>query len=84
MEENIFDMENNRITVEQLENKIYTLQDYITTISNVIDEMWKYHPENPDFKNPITECKELKKLKLEMEGDIQDMEVKLNILKNVM
>ena len=77
-------MEENRRTVAELEDEIVTLQNYIITISNVIDEMWKYHPENPNFLNPITECKELKKRKLVIEGKIQDIDVKLSILKNTM
>ena len=77
-------MEENRRTVAELEDEIVTLQNYIITISNVIDEMWKYHPENPNFLNPITECRELKKRKLVIEGKIQDIDVKLSILKNTM
>ena len=77
-------MEENRRTVAELEDEILTLQNYIITISNVIDEMWKYHPENPNFLNPITECKELKKRKLVIENKIQDIDIKLSILKNTM
>jgi len=77
-------MEENRRTVAELEDEILTLQNYIITISNVIDEMWKYHPENLNFLNPITECKELKKRKIEIEGKIKDIDIKLSILKNIM
>tara|TARA_R100000951_G_C2574832_1_gene159999 strand:- start:476 stop:676 length:201 start_codon:yes stop_codon:yes gene_type:complete len=41
--------------------------------SNYLDEVWRYHPSNPNFVNPIKKHKEIK-------DRIDELERKINIL----
>lgn len=41
--------------------------------SNYLDEVWRYHPSNPGFVNPIKKHKEIK-------DRIDELERKINIL----
>jgi len=47
-----------------------------------LDEMWKYHPGNPDFINPIKAYDELKKSIAYLEGKINDLDLKIKTLKS--
>jgi hypothetical protein len=48
----------------------------------MLDEFWQYHPSNPDFSNPITAYDDLKKLILNLELKLVDLESKINHLKS--
>lgn len=41
--------------------------------SNYLDEIWRYHPSNPNFVNPLKEYKEIK-------DRLNKLERKINIL----
>lgn len=41
--------------------------------SNYLDEVWRYHPSNPNFINPLKVYKELK-------DKLDELERKINIL----
>ena len=43
-----------------LENKAIDLQNTIIHEYNVLEELWRYHPANENFVNPIKEHEILK------------------------
>ena len=52
----IVDME-----LQDLENELVDVQNQLISNYDVLEEMWAYHPANPDFINPIKAYDELKK-----------------------
>jgi uncharacterized coiled-coil DUF342 family protein len=73
----IVDME-----LQDLENEILSLQNQLISDCDVLDEMWKYHPANPEFVNPIRAYDELKKSISYLEGKLADLELKIKTLKS--
>lgn len=73
----IVDME-----LQDLENEILSLQNQLISDCDVLDEMWKYHPANPEFVNPIRAYDELKKSITYLEGKLADLELKIKTLKS--
>jgi|TARA_R110002074_G_scaffold71920_2_gene165950 hypothetical protein len=63
------------ITQEQMDQdntKSELIQDLIAT-STVIDELWRYHPENPNKKDIIEEFNILKNIQLDIECELADL-----------
>ena len=63
------------VDLENLENKAIDLQNTIIHEYNVLEELWRYHPSNENFINPIKEHEILKERigKLEMElGEVEN------------
>jgi hypothetical protein len=77
MYQQIVDME-----LQDLENKRFDLQQEIASNCQVLEEMWVYHPANPDFINPIKAYDELKKSIDVIEKGIGDLELKIKTLKS--
>lgn len=73
----IVDME-----LQDLENEILSLQNQLISDCDVLDEMWKYHPANPEFVNPIRAYDELKKSISYLEDKLADLELKIKTLKS--
>ena len=73
----IVDME-----LQDLESEILSLQNQLISDYDVLDEMWKYHPTNPKFVNPIRAYDELKKSITYLEGKLADLELKIKTLKS--
>lgn len=73
----IVDME-----LQDLESEILSLQNQLISDYDVLDEMWKYHPANPEFINPIRAYDELKKSITYLEGKLADLELKIKTLKS--
>jgi hypothetical protein len=48
--------------------------------SNYLDEIWRYHPSNPNFINPLKEFKNIKDKLNELERKINLLERKNNSL----
>tara|TARA_R110001606_G_scaffold398473_1_gene577611 strand:+ start:593 stop:796 length:204 start_codon:yes stop_codon:yes gene_type:complete len=48
------------------------INDLIAT-SKVMDEIWKYHPENPEKKDVVSEYNILKQIKADIEKEISDL-----------
>jgi len=64
------------ITQEQSDQdntKSELIQDLVAT-STVMDEMWRYHPENPNKKDIITEYNILKQIQKDIESELADLE----------
>ena len=55
------------------EHKAELINDLIAT-STVLDELWNYHPDNPDKKDVVEEFKILKKIKDDIEQEIAELE----------
>lgn len=55
------------------EHKAELINDLIAT-STVLDELWNYHPDNPDKKDVVEEFKILEKIKDDIEQEIAELE----------
>jgi uncharacterized coiled-coil DUF342 family protein len=73
----IVDME-----LRDLEEKICDLQNVLVSNYSVMDELWKYHPANPDFVNVIKAYDEVKKEIVDMEVQLVDLELKIKHIKS--
>jgi hypothetical protein len=56
------------------------LKEKLISLHHIMDEVWVYHPSNPNFINPITLYKELKDNISSIERKINDLEFKINSL----
>ncbi len=70
------------VDLENLENKAIDLQNTIIHEYNVLEELWRYHPANENFINPIKEHEILKERigDLEMELDKIENQIKFKNL----
>jgi hypothetical protein len=73
----IIDME-----LHDLEDKMVDLQNILVGNYNVLEELWTYHPSNPDFINPIKAYDELKTQISGLEKKLIDIENKIKYLKS--
>jgi hypothetical protein len=73
----IIDME-----LHDLENKMVDLQNTLTSQCAILDEMWAYHPANPDGINLLKAYSEVKKSINNIEQQIDDLELKIQTLKS--
>ena len=46
--------------LHDLEDKLINLQNLIIEYYNIKDDLWRYHPGNENFVNPIKEYDEVK------------------------
>jgi hypothetical protein len=53
--------------------KTELVNDLIAT-TTVMEELWKYHPENPNKKDVVSEYKILEKIKVDIEKEMKDLE----------
>jgi hypothetical protein len=65
-----------------LEDKISDLQNVLVSNYSVMDELWQYHPANPDFINVIKAYDEVKKQIVDMEVQLADLELKIKHIKS--
>ncbi len=77
MYKQIVDME-----LQDLENEMVDIQNQLISNYDVLEEMWVYHPANPDFINPIKAYDELKKSISKLESKLVDLELKIKTLKS--
>ena len=57
------------------EQKTELINDLIAT-TTVIEELWRYHPDNPNRVDIIKEFKVLTKIKTDIEKEIQEVDIK--------
>lgn len=62
----------------ELEQKLSEVQNSLVNYYTTLDEIWVYHPANPDFLNPIKMYDDLKKSIIVLEMKIVDLEMKIN------
>ena len=65
---------------DTLEQEIKGLQDKYFGISIVMDQVWTYHPQNPNFVNPISLYEKLKDDLEVLDRRINELELKINSL----
>jgi hypothetical protein len=63
-----------------LEKELIELQNKLYALHVVKDEVWAYHPANPDFVNPIRLYEDLRIDIADVERKINDLEFKINSL----
>ena len=54
------------------QQKVELINDLVAT-STVMEELWRYHPENPDKKDVVSEYKILVKIKVDIENEIKEL-----------
>ena len=60
--------------IDDLNNKKSELIADLIATSTVMEEVWNYHPDNPDRKDPVTEYEKLKQIKSDVEREIDELE----------
>ena len=68
--------------IQDLENEVIHIQNQLMVSYNILNDIWVYHPANPDFTNPIKAYDELKKSILALEVKLANLELKLKTLKS--
>ena len=58
---------------EQLNQQKASLLDDLIAVSTVMEEVWNYHPDNPNKKDPITEYNHLLKIKGDIENELDSL-----------
>jgi hypothetical protein len=59
---------------ETLEEQKANLVNDLIAVSTVMDEIWNYHPDNPNKKNVIEEYNQLLKIKEDIEKELEEIE----------
>tara|TARA_B100000282_G_scaffold99521_1_gene70083 strand:+ start:687 stop:887 length:201 start_codon:yes stop_codon:yes gene_type:complete len=54
------------------EKKVELINDLAAT-ATVMDELWRYHPDNPNKVNIVKEYDSLKKMQSDIEEEIKDL-----------
>ena len=54
------------------EKKVELINDLVAT-ATVMDELWRYHPDNPKKVNIVKEYDSLKKMQSDIEEEIKDL-----------
>jgi len=52
--------------------KTELVNDLIAT-TTVMEDLWRYHPENPDKKDVVSEYEVLKKIKVDIEVELENL-----------
>ena len=68
--------------LHDLEDKLINLQNLIIEYYNIKDDLWRYHPGNENFINPIKEFDEVKNKIDKLEKDMSEIELKILHLKS--
>ena len=68
--------------IHELEDKLINLQNLIIEYYNIKDDLWRYHPRNENFVNPIKEFDEVKNKIDKLEKDMSEIELKIMHLKS--
>ena len=60
--------------IDDLNNKKSELIADLIATTTVMEEVWNYHPDNPNKKDPVTEYEKLKQIKSDVEREIDELE----------
>jgi hypothetical protein len=66
----------------ELEQKLSEVQNSLVNCYITLDEIWMFHPSNPDFVNPIKMYDDLKKSITTLEMKYVDLEMKISHVKS--
>jgi len=56
------------------EQKVELINDLLAT-ATVIEELWRYHPDNPEKKDVVAEYNQLLKIQGDIENEIKSLGV---------
>ena len=59
---------------EELDQQKTELINDLVATSTVMEEVWRYHPENPDKKDVVSEYNVLKQIKVDIEKELSDLD----------
>ena len=59
---------------EELDQQRTELINDLVATSTVMEEVWRYHPENPDKKDVVSEYNVLKQIKIDIEKELSDLD----------
>ncbi len=59
---------------DKIDNKKSDLVADLLATQTVMDEVWRYHPDNPNKKDIIKEYKILEKIKSDIEKELAELE----------
>ena len=59
---------------EELEQQKAELINDLLATSTVMEEVWRYHPENPEKKDVIKEYNILKQIQKDIESELADLD----------
>ncbi len=59
---------------EQLNFQKSSLIDDLMAVSTIMEEIWSYHPDNPNKKDIVTEYNHLLKMKSDIESELKELE----------
>ncbi len=59
---------------EELENQKSELISDLLATQTVMEEMWRYHPENPNKKDIVEEYKTLVQICTDIEKELSDLD----------
>lgn len=65
---------------KQLMNDLEKLQNECLSIAAIMDEVWVYHPSNPDFINPISYIEYLKGELKRLEREVDEIEREIQLI----
>lgn len=60
--------------IEEQQNAKVELVNDLVAITTVMDELWNYHPENPNKKDIVGEYNQLLKIKGDIENEIAELD----------
>jgi len=61
--------------LEDLEEQKVELINDLMAVATVIEELWRYHPDNPEKKDVVAEYNQLLKIQLDIENGIKSLGV---------
>lgn len=69
-----FTIKNKSMTQEEKELKKSELIADLLATSTVMEEVWKYHPDNPSKKDVIKEYEILKQIQKDIESELAELD----------
>jgi len=61
--------------LEDLEEQKVELINDLMAVATVIEELWRYHPDNPEKKDVVAEYNQLLKIQGDIENEIKSLGV---------
>ena len=62
------------ITEEQQDNRKVELINDLISVTVVMEEIWNYHPDNPNKKDVVSEYNQLLKIKGDIENELEALD----------
>ena len=78
---NIYD-QTYKMEINELQDMLVDLQNQLIGMYNIKDDIWRYHPANENFVNPIKEYDDLVSQIEKIEKQSSELELKIMHLKS--